>query len=68
MRPMTADKTSNSLRKDSAWKAAESYGFDMSLIESNLEKTPYERIRAHSRALAAVLALRAAMERRPAGP
>ena len=50
-----------------AWKAAEAYGCDMSLIEVNLGKTPCERIRAHDRALAMALALRAAMDRRRAG-
>ena len=50
----------------SAWKVAEAYGCDMSLIESNLRKTPQERIRAHSRALATATTLRAAMEKRHA--
>jgi hypothetical protein len=50
----------------SAWKAAEKKGFDMSLIESNLSRTPQERIRVHSRALAAATALRKAMEQRNA--
>ncbi|EEF59114.1 hypothetical protein [Pedosphaera parvula] len=45
-----------------AWKAAEAEGYDMSLIEENLRKTPEERIRAHSRALAMATALREAME------
>jgi hypothetical protein len=34
-----------------AWGMAR--GVDLSLIEANLRKTPAERIRAHSRALAA---------------
>lgn len=38
----------------------------MSLIESNLRKTPRERIRAHSRALAEADRLRKAMERKHA--
>jgi len=46
-----------------AWKAAEAYGFDMSLIEANLALTPLERIRAHNRALNTALELRSAMER-----
>ena len=54
-------------RKSAAWKAAEKAGYDMSLIESNLRKTPYERIRAHSRALGTAVMLRRAMEKRRAG-
>ena len=50
----------------SAWKAAEAYGFDMSLIEANLRRTPAKRIRTHARALA--LALREQMKNRRAGP
>jgi lipopolysaccharide biosynthesis protein len=49
-----------------AWKAAEKEGYDMSLVEGNLRKTPYERIRAHNRALATVVMLRRAMEKRRA--
>jgi hypothetical protein len=61
---------SNQSRKTElvAWKAAEKDGYDMSLVESNLRKTPCERIRAHSRALATALMLRRAMEARHAGP
>ncbi|MGD0262393.1 MAG: hypothetical protein ABSD29_21730 [Verrucomicrobiota bacterium] len=51
-----------------AWKAAEKEGHDMSLVESNLRKTPYERIQAHNRALATAVLLRRAMEKRHAGP
>jgi hypothetical protein len=47
----------------SAWAAAEDYGCDMSLVESNLRKTPAERIRVHGRALAAALALKEAIVR-----
>jgi hypothetical protein len=52
----------------SAWKAAEAYGFDMSLIEANLRRTPAERIRLHARALELALALRQQMKNRRAGP
>ena len=52
----------------SAWKAAEAYGFDMSLIEANLRRTPAERIRLHARTLALALALRQQMTNRRAGP
>ncbi len=50
----------------SAWEEAERAGFDMSLIEHNLTLSVWERIRAHSRALAMALALREAMEKRDA--
>jgi hypothetical protein len=58
----------NKLRdsRSDAWKAAEKQGCDMSLVESNLCKTPYERIRVHSRALATAVMLRQAMEKRHA--
>jgi len=45
-----------------AWRAAEAYGCDMSLIEDNLRRTPIERLRAHNRALETILILRKAME------
>ena len=51
----------------SAWKAAEAYGFDMSLIEANLRRTPAERIRMHARNLALALALQQQMKNRRAG-
>ena len=44
-----------------AWRAAEAYGSDMSLIEDNLRRTPLERIRALGHALQTILALRQAM-------
>jgi hypothetical protein len=50
--------------KSAAWKAAEQAGYDMSLIEGNLRKTPFQRIRAHNRALATALMLRRGMEKR----
>jgi hypothetical protein len=55
-------------RKSVAWKSAEKAGYDMSLVEGNLRKTPHERIRAHNRALATAVMLRQAMERRNAEP
>ena len=48
--------------KGTAWKTAEAEGYDMSLVESNLRKTPFERIRQHSRALATAQMLRKAMK------
>jgi hypothetical protein len=47
-----------------AWKAAEAYGFDMSLVESNLRRTPAERILSHCRALAFDEVLRGAVKQR----
>jgi hypothetical protein len=47
-----------------AWKAAESYGCDMTLLERNLKLTPAQRIRANSRALNLAISLRKAMERK----
>jgi len=46
------------------WKAAEAYGIDMSLLESNLRRTPEQRIRAHERVRAMVRALREGMRKR----
>lgn len=54
-------------RKPSAWELAAQEGHDMSLLESNLRKSPAERIRAHSRALATAVMLRAAMGKQHAG-
>jgi len=59
---MASETPRASSDRETAWAAAEVYGCDMSLVESNLRKAPAERIRAHSRALAAALALREAME------
>jgi hypothetical protein len=50
--------------KPDPWQEAERYGFDMSVVEANLRKTPLERIRAHDRALSLALALRQAMKER----
>lgn len=55
-------------RQASAWKTAEAYGFDMSLIEANLRRTPAERIRVHARALELAMALRQALKTHRAGP
>ena len=46
----------------SAWEILQADGWDLSLHESNLRKTPLERIRAHDRALTTALSLRKAME------
>ncbi|MGD1085816.1 MAG: hypothetical protein ABSA47_13855 [Verrucomicrobiota bacterium] len=34
-----------------AWRAACEYGFDMSLVEESLKRTPEERLDAHQRVL-----------------
>jgi hypothetical protein len=59
-------KSSRRKGRADAWKAAEDYGCDMSLIERNLKLTPAQRIRAHSQALNLAVMLRKAMERRRA--
>ena len=46
-----------------SWKAAREYGFDMSLIEDNLRRSPRDRIGLHLRAMQTVGALRAATEK-----
>jgi len=43
-----------------AWRAACEYGFDMSLVEDALRKTPEERLEEHQRALNLVLEILAA--------
>lgn len=56
--------TSQSDSTQTARQRAEEYGIDVSLIEINLQKTPYERILQHDRALNLALQLRHAMESR----
>jgi len=43
-----------------AWRAAMAAGIDMSLIEENLRRTPWERLLANDRALAMIRELEAA--------
>jgi hypothetical protein len=52
----------------SAWEEAEAEGFDMSLIECNLEKTIWERMINHDRALSLALELRKATQERNGQP
>ena len=40
-----------------AWRAACLYGFDMSLVEDALSKTPEERLEAHQRMLDMLMAI-----------
>jgi hypothetical protein len=61
-------KSQATLKSETAWQKAEAAGFDMSLVEMNLERTPWERILNHSRALKLAMQLRDAMhEHRYAG-
>jgi hypothetical protein len=57
------DRRKSSIDKKSAWREAVDYGFDMSLVEINLARTPAERLRAHAQALDTAVALREAMRR-----
>ncbi len=41
-----------------AWRAACEYGFDMSLVEDALSKTPEQRLADHQRVLDMLLVLR----------
>lgn len=41
-----------------AWRAACEFGFDMSLVEEALTKTPEERLQAHQQMLDMLLALK----------
>ncbi len=59
--------TDNTTRPPTAWEIAKREGIDMSLIECALTKTPAQRIREHSHALATAIALRKAMEKANAG-
>jgi len=43
-----------------AWRTAEQYGFDMSIIRYNLRLTPHERVVEHQKALEFCLTLKAA--------
>ncbi len=49
--------------KGPAWRAAEEFGCDMSLVEENLKLTPQERIRRHDRALRTITMLKEARRR-----
>ena len=49
-----------------AWRAACEYGFDMSLVEEALSKTPEERLDSHQSALDLILQLEEGGERHAA--
>jgi hypothetical protein len=55
------------IKSPSAWEIAARNGYDMSLLEDNLRKTPVERIKTHQRALNTALMLRKAVEKQHAG-
>ena len=45
-----------------AWRAARDYGFDLSLVEDALRRTPEERLEEHQRALNLMLKIMATRE------
>lgn len=45
-----------------AWRAAHAAGIDMSLIEENLKRSPWERWQANDRALALIHAMQRAKD------
>ena len=47
-----------------AWRAAAEYGFDMSLIEDALTKTPEQRLDEHQQKLNFLLEIQAARSRK----
>jgi hypothetical protein len=59
---MEPKKTSQSETPLTARQQAEQYGIDVSLIDVNLQKTPYERLQNHNQALKLAITLREAME------
>ena len=50
-----------------AWQAARAYGIDVSLLETNLQLSPHERIQAHARALDEALMLQQAVREQHGG-
>jgi len=62
MKELDTQTTKDRSSRGPAWKAAEEYGFDMSIVEANLLKTPAERVRQHCEVLELGLKLRKAME------
>ena len=51
-------------RQGPAWRRAEAYGCDMTLIADNLRRPPSERIKAHQQALKTAIMLQRAMRMR----
>jgi hypothetical protein len=54
--------------KGPAWRAAEEFGIDMSLVEDSLRKPVWRRIQEHRSALSLALKLRAAYEQQYGRP
>ena len=50
----------------SHWKAAEAYGFDMSVIESNIAMSPKQRVQVHDEFRLTADTLRDAMRKQHA--
>jgi len=65
---MADTRTPPDTREETAWAEAEAWGCDMNQLAHQLALTVRERLRQHDRALAAVLALRAATEAHRARP
>ncbi|MEO8353250.1 MAG: hypothetical protein ABI680_16095 [Chthoniobacteraceae bacterium] len=63
-----AEEPSALQTKGPAWRAAEEYGRDMSLVEDSLRKTAQERIQDHQSALDLALSLRKAYVEQHGGP
>jgi hypothetical protein len=49
-----------------AWKRAEAFGIDVSLLEANLRRPGAERLRQHDAALQTITSLREAVEKKNA--
>jgi len=61
---MSDSHKSEPSRPRTAWEEAEAEGMDMSLVESNLRRTVWERMVTHDRALSFALELREALRQR----
>ena len=57
-----AEPEKKKVKKGPAWRAAEAFGLDMSLVEANLELTPAERIQFQSRLMKLDQSLQRGME------
>jgi hypothetical protein len=51
-----------------AWRAAHEFGFDMSLVEEALRKTPEQRLDDHQGVLDLILEIEAARQENPDAP
>ena len=57
---MNSEASNSAVFRGPAWRAAEEYGLDMSLVEDALRKPVAQRLREHDSALSTLLMLRAA--------